>query len=284
MIKKLITIGIVFSFFSLLKGQGIDDVVKVEQMYNKVQLVSPNSEDINSFGFHAKTELRGEPFILTVANQYLEVDKTYLIDFSLQKPEDVEAIQFTLEANQHAVEIVKIIPGLQLDFTSGNYTLFQDLSSISVKWQKDDLNNYKGEGVIFSVLIRVSRPVTMEQAFVISSRINIASGVNINGEVVNINLAVSNNNSDGSSFFVGVGPNPVQHNLYFSCYLTESMPVSIILIDQYGRMHRNLINRLFEKGNNSVEIDVSEFANGVYYLLATINQQTQAIQKLMIHR
>lgn len=229
-------------------------------------------------------EVRGEPFILSVANQFLKLDKVYTIDFYLQKPEDVESIQFTLEANQHAVEIIKVIPGLQLDFKPGNYDLFQDLNSISVNWQKDDQQVDKGESIIFSLMIRVSQPIHIDQAFVISSRINKAKGINNKGEEVNINLNIQNNGLGQSSFFEGFGPNPVQHNLYFSCYATDGMTVSFLLIDQYGRQHRKLMDRYFEKGNNTVEIDVSDFANGVYYLLATVNQQTQSVRKLMIHR
>ncbi|MBL7829800.1 MAG: T9SS type A sorting domain-containing protein, partial [Saprospiraceae bacterium] len=80
------------------------------------------------------------------------------------------------------------------------------------------------------------------------------------------------------------GPNPVQSNLFFNCYFTESNLISFYLIDVNGRVFNKLLERQFDKGNSSVEIDVSGFPNGIYYLQANINEHPLAIQKLMIHR
>lgn len=263
-------------------------------------LFSQNTEHISTLNFFAQTptlqkndfdaniksvvEKRGEPLVLTVSNQLLEIDKIYTIDFYLEKPEDVETVQFTLEANQHAVEIIKIIPSLQLAFLDGKYTYFTDQNSITVQWSNDDNLGNNGNSMFFSILIRTLRSIRVDQAFVLSSKITKASGKNQKGEEVGVNLNVSNNSSSTPSFFVGFGPNPVQNSLYFTSYLTNNMPVKFYLVDQLGRLQRILMDRNVDKGNSSFELDVSDFSNGLYFLIATINGQKQSVQKFMIDR
>lgn len=280
MIKKWMAIGWIFVANLILFSQNTAHK-SVLNYIAQTPTLQNNDFDAN---IQSDVETRGEPLVLTVSNQLLEIDKIYTIDFYLEKPEDVETVQFTLEANQHAVEIIKIIPSLQLDFLDGKYTYFTDQNSITVQWSNDDNLGNKGNSMFFSILIRTLRSITVDQAFTLSSKITKASGKNQKGEEVGVNLNVSNNSSSKPSFFVGFGPNPVQNSLYFTSYLTNNMPVKFYLVDQLGRQQRILMDRNVEKGNSSFELDVSDFSNGLYFLIATINGQKQSVQKFMIDR
>lgn len=280
MIKKWMAIGWIFVANLILYSQNTDA--------GSVQNYIGQSHVVKTLDFDTKTQsgvkTRGEPFSLVVSNQLLEIDKIYTIDFYLEKPEDIETVQFTLEANQHAVEIIKIIPSLQLDFIGGKYTYFTDQNSITVQWSNDDKLGNKGSNMFFSILIRTLRTISIDQAFILTSKITKASGKNIKGEEVGVNLNVSNNSTSQPSFFVGFGPNPVQNSIFFTSYLTDAMPVKFYLVDQLGRPQRKLMDRIMDKGNSSFEIDVSDFSNGIYFLIATVNGRQQSVQKFMIDR
>lgn len=282
MIKRMLAIGWLMVLCLVVQAQ-IDNWIPFAKINSPSPLETFSKSDVDILAPN-QIQLRTEPFVVTIQNKNLELDRTYMIDFFLQKPEDIESVQFTLEANQHAIEIIKVIPNLQLDTKSVDFTLFQDQNILSVNWEKNDQSIQKGEAVFFTIMIRVTKPISMDQAFIISSKINKARGVNKAGEEVSVDLDVQNVTTPNSSFFTSFGPNPVQSNLFFNCYFTESNLISFYLIDVNGRVFNKLLERQFDKGNSSVEIDVSGFPNGIYYLQANINEHPLAIQKLMIHR
>lgn len=76
------------------------------------------------------------------------------------------------------------------------------------------------------------------------------------------NVNVGNLSSNFSS--ITLFPNPTKDNAMLSFDIQQRTNVTITVIDGLGRVTTNVANRLFEAGNNKVEINTATLPTGVY--------------------
>ena len=82
-----------------------------------------------------------------------------------------------------------------------------------------------------------------------------------------------------------VAPNPMDNftTLYFN--LSKEEMVDLSIIDVSGRViHNPILKKIFQKGNNQIEINTSNLKNGIYFLSLKINDSTIVKRIAVIHQ
>ena len=71
--------------------------------------------------------------------------------------------------------------------------------------------------------------------------------------------------------------------LYFN--LSKEEMVDLSIIDVSGRViHNPILKKIFQKGNNQIEINTSNLKNGIYFLSLKINDSTIVKRIAVIHQ
>ena len=64
-----------------------------------------------------------------------------------------------------------------------------------------------------------------------------------------------------------ISPNPVEDDLFLEYQLEKGLPISIQLLDQQGRLLRNVRSNVFhQKGNHALNIQTNNLESGVYFI------------------
>ncbi|MBA3647510.1 MAG: T9SS type A sorting domain-containing protein [Chitinophagales bacterium] len=79
----------------------------------------------------------------------------------------------------------------------------------------------------------------------------------------------------------GIYPNPAAALFNYSISAKDNQSVTIELTDQYGRIVVSN-NLLLSQGVNNLSLNVSDFANGIYYLVATDEAHTLRLKKQLV--
>jgi trimeric autotransporter adhesin len=79
-----------------------------------------------------------------------------------------------------------------------------------------------------------------------------------------ISTGINESNLNNESFTIY--PNPTSHQITLEFELTETNNTSIEIKNILGQIVKTISNTTFTKGNNKIEIDVSEFTNGIYFV------------------
>jgi hypothetical protein len=86
---------------------------------------------------------------------------------------------------------------------------------------------------------------------------------------------ITNTNSDFWFKFFDLYPNPVSSHGSISYNISDEMPLSLTIADNYGReIIRLLDNQIQTKGFNTLNIDFSKFPSGAYSLIMTAGDYT----------
>ncbi len=80
------------------------------------------------------------------------------------------------------------------------------------------------------------------------------------------NIPLGMNESGINNELLSIYPNPSTNQITLEFELTETKNVSIEIKNVLAQTIKTISNNSFTKGNNKIEIDVSEFSNGIYFL------------------
>lgn len=229
-------------------------------------------------------DVRGDPIVISSKNIKLFANKSYRIDFNLERKEDITALQFTLEGLKRFIDIQNVIPGKIANFSDLNYSLFKQDNLLTIAWDNADDISFPSKSVLFSLIVNIKHDIDLIDAFKISSKVTKSVGYNTKGETVPINLDINGDVNNTSPLSLSFGPNPVQDQLQLSMDLPADTQLKMFLIDNLGRSYHSVYDNKLEKGHQSFSLDFSPYANGVYFLQIEMNGVKQPLEKLMLYR
>jgi hypothetical protein len=82
---------------------------------------------------------------------------------------------------------------------------------------------------------------------------------------------------------IGIYPNPAKDHVIVSYFLDEKSDVKIVLYDGIGREIKILLTKNENSGEHSLNIDVSELNDGIYFIKAAIGKAEQT-EKIIINK
>jgi PKD repeat protein len=110
--------------------------------------------------------------------------------------------------------------------------------------------------------------VLKQTGFTINVQAPIATGINKNKSIV----------TDFNTY-----PNPIKENLTIELNLIEQAQVEIVIVDLLGNTIANISNKEMNSGTNKLSWNVTDIANGIYFLNIKTNNSIQT-KKLMINK
>ncbi len=85
-----------------------------------------------------------------------------------------------------------------------------------------------------------------------------------------------------SEFKAKVHPNPANDLVYFNFTLPERSAMNIELFDSNGQLLRTIANELFDSANQQVEMNISDLANGIYWVRFTSEYNTETVKLIKV--
>jgi PKD repeat protein len=73
-------------------------------------------------------------------------------------------------------------------------------------------------------------------------------------------------------------PNPTKDNAILNIYVEQTQTTSIKIIDMLGKVVQNIENVQLNDGINNIELNTQPLQSGVYFVVATNNNETQTIK------
>ena len=81
---------------------------------------------------------------------------------------------------------------------------------------------------------------------------------------------------------VQVSPNPSRHTMSISMTLAEAAPVKVIVYDMLGRIAFVQGKEMWGAGEQSINLDVSSFAAGIYMVSAVSGTQANTVKCVVL--
>ncbi len=82
---------------------------------------------------------------------------------------------------------------------------------------------------------------------------------------------------------INVFPNPAQNTFTFALNLTSTEDMHIAIVDMVGREVKTITNGTLASGTHTFDVDVTGFANGMYFVKTTSNGVNQTVKITVAH-
>ncbi len=213
-------------------------------------------------------------FVLNVEDQKVQAGNSYTVSFTAEDL-NVLGYQFTLNFDKNALELIDLIPG-QAGHENFGMELLEE-GAITVSWNSDEVS----EETMFSLVFRAQDEAQLSELLSLNSRFTRAEAYDLNGRLLDVNLAF-NGQVAGSGFELYQNvPNPFHGKTVIGFNLPEAGVATLKVVDITGKQLQ-LIRGEFAKGYNQVALQASELpASGVlYYTLETAD--ASATMKMVI--
>jgi len=73
-------------------------------------------------------------------------------------------------------------------------------------------------------------------------------------------------------------PNPATSKVQLNFYLPEKSPVNISLFNLNGHLIQTICNENFEAGDQTININLDAFSNGIYLIKLTSDKDSQNLK------
>ena len=103
----------------------------------------------------------------------------------------------------------------------------------------------------------------------------------VNSGSSSTNICLSNDIADTHSDFAAtIFPNPFSSIVSLSFNIGNEKLISISIIDVTGRIAKSILTNNLSSGNNSIDLDLSELKNGMYFCKINSDKNSQTIKLL----
>jgi len=205
--------------------------------------------------------------VFAVDNAKLTAGEEYTVQFKAQDF-DVLGYQFTLNFDRSVLEFVRITPAVA-GLENFGLTLL-DKGAITTSWNENDVKLVDGE-VVFSLVFKAISNGELSKSLNVNSRFTAAEAYNLNGELLDVELAFSGNVAVGAFELYQNTPNPFSANTVIGFNLPEATTATLTISDISGKVVKVIDDREFVKGYNEIKLNRNELpVTGIlYYQLDT---------------
>jgi hypothetical protein len=149
-------------------------------------------------------------------------------------------------------------------------------NSIALTWSvgiEDDLSIYfvqrSYDGVVFTTIgqVEATGDVTYKYNDATPQQGNNyyrLSMLNVDGSIDNSSVLVAESKCTPTVQVISVYPNPVDHTLYFNIESANDMDISLVMIDEIGRVVLSEPKQVVA-GKNTIDLNTTSLAKAVYY-------------------
>jgi Secretion system C-terminal sorting domain len=214
----------------------------------------------NSVGIDMKT-----------ADIKIKAGEEYLIDFKINAT-DAYALQGTLSFDNAQIKSISFS-----DFENAQFGVFD--KNITMIWHKT--NATPSVESTFTVKIKAEHTGYLSDILKLDDVLTPTTAYDEKGNTVRFNLNFNNTKTDNKSLILYQNqPNPATTETSFSFNMPKTSNVTFSVFNTEGKILKS-INGNFEAGMNTLRMDISDFAKGVYfYRLNT--PEFSAVKKMVV--
>ncbi len=205
----------------------------------------------------------------------------YRIDFTAADIAEVEGLQFTLNFDRGAVELVDILYGLAQE---ENFGVFASEGMITTSWNAGGNSDFRiptSDLPLFSLVLRAKSDTHLEEVLDISSRLTQAEAYSTAGELMDVALHF------GQEVFTSAEielyqnqPNPFYGQTVIGFNLPESTQVTLAVRDVNGQVVQVIAGH-YEEGYSEVSLNNIDLPSGI--LFYTLKTEQRSLTRKMIH-
>jgi hypothetical protein len=203
-------------------------------------------------------------FVLNTKDQAVKAGDRVAVSLSAADL-DVLGYQFTLNFDKNALELLNVVEGEATEENIG-LSLLEE-GAITTSW------NAEGglpTGDLFTLEFRAMADAQLSELLSVSSRFTAAEAYNLNGELLDVNLAFNGSvATPGFALYQNV-PNPFNGETMIGFDLPEASTAVLTVFDMSGKVV-TVMEGAFEKGYNQIALQNLNATGVLYYTLETAN-------------
>jgi hypothetical protein len=203
-------------------------------------------------------------FVLNTKDQAVKAGDRVSVSLSAADL-DVLGYQFTLNFDKDALELLNVVEGEATEENIG-LSLLEE-GAITTSW------NAEGglpTGDLFTLEFRAMADAQLSELLSVSSRFTAAEAYNLNGELLDVNLAFNGSvATPGFALYQNV-PNPFNGETMIGFDLPEASTAVLTVFDMSGKVV-TVMEGAFEKGYNQIALQNLNATGVLYYTLETAN-------------
>lgn len=220
-------------------------------------------------------------FYIEVANDELRPGQEYRIDFNAGEEEAAQGMQFTLNFDRDALELLYVENGVADDNNFG----FQmsERGVITFSWEHPTGDVIEPGTNLFSLVFFAGTSTRVSEVLSISSSITEAEAYDSAYELLDLDLLFKDRDGEASGFelFQNI-PNPFRNRTTIPFVLPEPSMATLSIYDVSGRVWKR-IEGYYEEGHNQIHIDLSGLPiKGVLYYKLETSQYTATRKMILI--
>lgn len=220
-------------------------------------------------------------FNVEVANDELRPGQEYRIDFNVGADEVVQGMQFTLNFDREALELLYVENGVADDNNFG----FQlaERGVITFSWEHPAGEMIESGTKLFSLVFFAGTSARISDHLSINSEVTQAEAYGVDYEVYDVNLLFKERDAEASGFELYQNiPNPFRNRTTIPFNLPEASMAVLTIYDVSGRVWKR-IDGYYEEGYNQIHIDLSGLPiKGVLYYKLETSQFTATRKMILI--
>ncbi len=220
-------------------------------------------------------------FYVEVANDELRPGQEYRIDFNVGEDMDVQGMQFTMNFDREALELLYIENGVADDNNFG----FQlsERGVITFSWEHPTGDVIEPGTNLFSLVFFAGTSSRISDHLSISSEVTAAEAYGEDYELYDVDLLFKDRDAEASGFELYQNiPNPFRNRTTIPFMLPEPSMAMLTIYDVSGRVWKRIEGH-YEEGHNQIHIDLSGLPiKGVLYYKLETSQYTATRKMILI--
>jgi hypothetical protein len=230
-----------------------------------------NSASTNADGDDTQNRTFGT-LTLNAQDRVVTAGEEFVVEFTAADLR-VEGYQFTLNFDASALQLVDIVEGVAGSENFGLTMLNEGV--ITTSW-----NGQASNEVLFALVFKATKDAQLSDLVYLNSRYTSAEAYNLNGELLNIQLAFNGVAAEGGFELYQNVPNPFQAETLIGFNLPEAGVATLTVVDVTGKVLK-LVRGEFAQGYNQVSLNANELpATGVLYY--TLESASNTATKMMV--
>jgi hypothetical protein len=231
-----------------------------------------NSASTNADGDDTQNRTFGT-LVLNAQDRVVAAGEEFMVEFTAADFR-VEGYQFTLNFDASALQLVDIVEGVAGNENFGLTMLNEGV--ITTSWNGQANNNE----VLFALVFKATKGAQLSNLVYLNSRYTSAEAYNLNGDLLNVQLAFNGVTVEGGFELYQNVPNPFQAETQIGFNLPEAGTATLTVVDVSGKVLK-LVRGEFAKGYNQVTLNANELpASGVLYY--TLESASNTATKMMV--
>lgn len=218
-------------------------------------------------------------FNIQAGNVTAEADEELKIDFWAKDLTLIEGLQYTLNIETSALEILDVEYGVFQNNNLGTQFMKDGLVSASWYHLQTSIGDQISEKPLFSLLVKTKKGGELRDWLSIDSRVTKAEAYGVEGSVQDVQLAFNESKKDDGLALYNA-PNPFRTETQIKFYLPQTTKAKLTLTDLNGKILKTIEGN-FDQGWNQWSVQATDLpANGLWFYTLWTPEQT--ITKRMV--